>query len=98
MFLWSNNELAIKQQDEKLKTKNSDTTITVVDADPEIISIYHETSAEDSSSGACVSTCSGVSLNKLGWGISVDRLSDIHLVLNVFGQGHGVKFAWSIPL
>ena len=53
-------------------------------------------------SGACVPTCGGGGGDgqKSVWGIALDFLSDIQLLLNIYGpygQTHGVQVVWSAP-
>ena len=61
--------------------------------------IAHETSAAGSSSGACMPIYSGGGDGQKSlWGISLDVLSGIQLLLNIFGpcvHRHGVQFVWS---
>ena len=63
--------------------------------------IAYETSADGCSSGACVPTsCGGGDDRASVWGISLDALSEIQLLLNIFepcGQRHGIRFVWPEP-
>ena len=58
----------------------------MVRTDPGLISKYHATSADGSSSNACVPTCgAGVYDQESVWGIYMNVLSDMPLLLNAFG-------------
>ena len=58
--------------------------------------VAHEISAAVYSSGACVPTCDGGYDDQCSiWGISLNILSDIQLLLDIFGQCgqmHGFQF------
>ena len=65
---------------------NLSTAITVVNAEPGLISKYHETSADGSSFGTCVPICGvGVDDHESVWVIWLDVLSDTQQLPNVFG-------------
>ena len=63
--------------------------------------VAHEISADSSSFGACVSTCSGSSDGQgCVWDFGQNVLGDIQLLLNIFWQcrqKHGVQFILSAP-
>ena len=94
-FLGCTNPLAVQQHDEKLKHAHYSCRGWLWTHQH----IAHETSADGSSCGARVPTCGGSSDGQESvWGIGLDVLGDIQLLLNALGQcgqWQGIQFAWS---